>query len=291
MPELPFEFPTLLEAVEKVSASEQKVFFRATGGQLALLAAATVAALIPTEWPLRVGPIATILLFLGALAIQLSGIANRSEKRWYGARAAAESVKAASWEYAIGGEAFRLDDTEADQRFMGVLRKVIENVSSLNVASLQASNSATTPSMKLLRADSRLVRAAAYRTCRVDDQIAWYAMKARLNRRRYQQFSTLVVVLEGIAILLGLLRVGGSLGLDLLGVVAACAAGLIGWMQAKKYSNLAEAYAVTSYEISLIPPTLDSAQNEEEWAQAVHDAEAAFSREHTMWQARRQGPV
>jgi hypothetical protein len=62
-------------------------------------------------------------------------------------------------------------------------------------------------------------------------------------------------------------------------------------MQAKKYANLSEAYAVTSHEVSLVPSTLSAEATEEEWAQAVHDAEAAFSREHTMWQARRQGPV
>jgi hypothetical protein len=69
------------------------------------------------------------------------------------------------------------------------------------------------------------------------------------------------------------------------------AVAVIGWMQAKKYASLSEAYAVTSHEVALVASTLSAELDEDAWAQAVHDAEAAFSRELTMWQARRQAPV
>jgi hypothetical protein len=291
MDQEPLTYPALLVATEKASATQQRTFFLATGAQLGLLAAAAATAIIPEGYTGNVGPIITLLLFLGALAIQLGGFAAKAEGRWYEARAASESIKTASWEFAVGGEAFRLDDDTAERQYLDVLRRVLANVKSLDVGAAGTANGSVTASMKALREADRAARAAAYLRGRVEDQVVWYSDKAALNSRRHKQFGSAVVVIESAAVLLGVLRVSGTVGPDYLGPFAACAAGVLGWMQAKKYANLAAAYAVTSHEVSLVPATLDPTQSEETWATAVHDAEAAFSREHTMWQARRQGPV
>lgn len=284
-------YPALMDATEDASAAQQKAFFLATGAQLGLLAAAATTALVPEGHAWNAGPVATLLLFLGALALQLSGLAAKAERSWYDARAASESIKTASWEFAVGGEAFRLNDAAAESRYIEVLKRVLANLKSLDVGAAGIANASVTPSMKSLRVASRSARAQAYLRGRVEEQVNWYSDKAAGNKRRYRQFSWAVVAIETGAVLLGILRVGGAVGPDYLGPLAAGAAGVVGWMQAKKYSNLAEAYAVTSHEVSLVPATLEHAQSEESWATAVHDAEAAFSREHTMWQARRQGPV
>jgi hypothetical protein len=75
-----------------------------------------------------------------------------------------------------------------------------------------------------------------------------------------------------------------------LGVLAAGTASVAAWQQTKNYSSQSEAYAVTSHEVAIVAETIGPAIDESSWAQAVHDAEAAFSREHTLWLARRQGP-
>lgn len=288
----PLTFPVLLDATEKLSADAQRNFFLATASQLSLLALAAITAIIPEGKLANIGPIATVLFFIMALAIQLSGMTIRLEKKWYAARAASESIKAASWEYSVGGEAFRHGDTTAESRFVDVLKNVLLNVPSLDVgASRNTEDSTVTDSMRMLRASPRSIRTDTYIDKRVKDQVGWYAKKAAHNKARYRMFGLFVVIVEVAAVVLGILRVGGSIGPDVLSPLAACAAGLIGWVQAKKYANISEAYAVTSHEISFIPGTLSGVDSEEEWAQAVHDAEAAFSREHTMWQARRQGPV
>lgn len=287
----PLTYPALFSATEHASAAQQKTFFLATGAQLGLLAAAAVTALIPEGNIRSLGPIVTLLLFLGALALQLSGLAAKAEGRWYDARAASESIKTASWEFAVGGEAFRLGDHTAESRYLDVLKRVLANVRSLDVGAAGTANASVTSSMKTLRAADRSARAAAYLRGRVEDQVNWYSTHAATNRRRYKQFSSAVIAIEAGAVLLGVLRIGGAVEFDYLGPFAACAAGVVGWMQAKKYSNLAQAYAMTSHEVSMVSATLDPTQSEETWATAVHDAEAAFSREHTMWQARRQGPL
>ena len=58
-------------------------------------------------------------------------------------------------------------------------------------------------------------------------------------------------------------------------------------MQIKKFSELAAAYTVTAHEVGLISPKLDAVQTESELSDFVNEVEQAFSREHTMWIARR----
>lgn len=283
-------FPPLLDSTEKASTAAQRSFFLAIAGQFTFLALAALAAILSGDKLAGAGPVTTLLSFIAALALQISGVTSKLEKKWYAARAASESIKAASWEFSVGGEAFRQGDNTADIRFIEVLKSILSNVPSLDVG-VSTDGSTITDSMKTLRSSPRRVRFAAYSVLRVDDQINWYATKAANNKARYKAFGFFVVVVEIVAVIFGILRISGDVQTDLIGPLAACAAGLIGWVQAKKYANLSEAYAVTSHEISFIPDILKSASNEAEWAQAVHDAEAAFSREHTMWQARRQGPM
>ncbi|AQS74748.1 hypothetical protein CA40472_04750 [Corynebacterium ammoniagenes] len=286
------EFPSLLAATEKVSASAQKSFFFATGSAFLLLAVASLAALVSPSGSIGfVGSIVSVASFIGALVIQLSSAKKEQEQKWYQARAASESIKTASWEFAVGGEAFRLDDATAEDRFSETLREILSDLKSLDIGTAVTTESSATESMAALREADLATRAETYRSQRVDDQVKWYSAKAAQNKNRNRRYIILVVCVEVIAILLGLFSIAGHGTIDLMSPAAAIAAGLIGWMQAKKFANLSVAYAVTSHEVSLIPPTLFSAATEPEWAQAVHDAEAAFSREHTMWLARRQGPV
>jgi hypothetical protein len=64
------------------------------------------------------------------------------------------------------------------------------------------------------------------------------------------------------------------------------AAAIIGWIQIKRYSELASAYALTAHEIGIIEERARSAYTNEAFSQFVNDAEQAFSREHTQWVAR-----
>jgi hypothetical protein len=70
----------------------------------------------------------------------------------------------------------------------------------------------------------------------------------------------------------------------------AISASLAAWKQTKNYAALSESYSVTSHEVAILATTIVKHVDEQTWSQAVHDAEAAFSREHTLWLARRQGP-
>jgi len=232
-----------------------------------------------------------LLVFMGIIAVQVSGVADKAEKEWYEARAASESIKAASWEFATGGEAFRLGDTASEERFRQLMGGILEQLPRLDVPSASRANASVTASMTSLRRSSMEVRRAAYREGRVDDQLVWYSKKSKWNKDRAKRSRGILIGIAAVAILLGILRIRGNIDIDLMSVMAALSSGVIVWMQAKKYTQLTEAYSVTSHEIALLSSTIDDERTEQEWAQFIHDAEAAFSREHTMWKARMQGPI
>lgn len=284
-------YPPLWAASDTKAAEQQRLFYGATAGQLIALALAAFAALLPNTALGGVGPVLTLLLFLGVIGMQVGGVATRAEQRWYDARAAAESIKSAAWQFAVGGESFRIDDAEASRRFIRLQQDVLASLPDLDIADDGQTSASATDRMQEARRTSLDERCALYLAGRVKDQVRWYAEKATLNKERARDFVAAAIVVEAVGVILGVLRVSGRVESDFLSALAACAAGLIGWSQAKKYASLAEAYAVTSHEVDLVASTLDGPPtSEESWAQAVHDAEAAFSREHTMWKARRQGP-
>ena len=285
------DMPPLWHAADAASDANQARFFRLKIVELTALVLGAAGGLAPGSWAGGLGPAVSLFAFLGVLGLQASKVGARAESRWYDARAAAESIKSAAWQYAVGGETFRLEDTNAESRFATRLRDVLRTVPALDLGPANGNHFGVTPDMKSIRLSAQEERASAYRHLRIEDQISWYASKSEWNRKRSRTFTTLTMVMEAAAILAGLLRVKLEYDTDVLGLLAVVAAGLIAWSQAKKYTSLAESYSVTSHEVNLVAETVKAPVVEAVWAQSVHDAEAAFSREHTMWQARRQGPA
>jgi hypothetical protein len=283
------ELPALWRAADAESAASQKRFFRLKILELIGLAIGAASGLIPGSWAGGLGPAISIIAFLSVLILQVSRFGAKAESLWYDARAAAESIKSASWQYAVGGEAFRIDNRDAEILFINRLREVLANVPKLDIGPASRVSAGVTPVMASVRLMSQEDRAHVYRQLRIEDQVRWYAKKAAWNRTRGHIFTGITVTVEAAAILAGLVRFKFETDTDVLGLLAAVAAGLIAWSQAKKYAFLAESYTVTSHETNLVAATVKAPVPESQWSQSIHDAEAAFSREHTMWQARRQG--
>lgn len=58
-------------------------------------------------------------------------------------------------------------------------------------------------------------------------------------------------------------------------------------MQAKRFTELSTSYALTANEIALIREDAYGLEEDVELSKFVGDAENAFSREHTQWEARK----
>ncbi|QAY69753.1 DUF4231 domain-containing protein [Xylanimonas protaetiae] len=283
------ELPALFQAADRKAAERQRAFYVSKGLEVGALAGGAMAALLPSSLLGGSGPIFALLLFLVALVIQVTKISATAERRWYDARAAAESIRSSAWQYAACGEAFRLENDQADAAFRQVLVRVLDAVPGLDIGPDTDDAPTITTSMRSIRALSLVERSGVYLEQRVAGQVKWYARKAQWNKQRARVYGLVVIGVELAAVVAGILRVATGSSLDFLGAAAAIAAGLVAWTQAKKYTFLSESYAVTSHEVNLVRDTLRPGDDEGLWAQLVHDAEAAFSREHTMWQARRQG--
>lgn len=287
--EAELKFPGLFYSTETISADSQRAFLRVRIGELVALVLGGSVAEIPSSAIWGIGPTVAVLCFLVALALQLSGMSGRAEKKWYDGRAAAESIKSASWLFMTCGEAYRKSDKEAESRFVEFLAGVQSLLPHLDVPA-DDGTSAITDSMKAVRRSTKDVRRAAYISLRVDDQQRWYTRKAKWNKKRSLIWTLALVVTESIAILLGLARAFQWFDVDWLSIFAAIATSIGAWRQTKNFSSLREAYSVTSHEIQLVKTSLGGNSSEEEWSRLVHDAESAFSREHKLWLSRRQGP-
>jgi len=68
--------------------------------------------------------------------------------------------------------------------------------------------------------------------------------------------------------------------------VIVLASAVLGWMQIKKFNELASAYALTAHEIGLAETVIADAKTEQDFSKAVNEVELVFSREHTQWIAR-----
>lgn len=286
---LEITFPALWQASETQSQRAQATFYKTRAAEFAALALAALFGAVPNETLNHAGAAAALSMFIVALIIRVSAVGDRNERRWYDARAAAESIKSASWQFAVAGESYRLDDHTATERFLSAQRQVLANLSHLQVPA-DVATGAVTPELLRLRSSSLDVRHRAYLEQRVEDQRKWYTGKATLNGKRASQWRSTLIAVEAVACILGLLRVLNAFDVDWLGLLATVAAGIAAWKQTKNYTALNEIYSITSQEITMVAASMSMVADEEAWSQSVHDAEAAFSREHTMWLARRQGP-
>lgn len=70
-------------------------------------------------------------------------------------------------------------------------------------------------------------------------------------------------------------------------MLAAAAVAVLSWMQVKRFQELSTSYNLAAHEIGIIKGELQNINDEPHFATFVGDAENAFSREHTQWQARR----
>lgn len=281
-------FPELFNAVDEQAAEHQRRFLALKATELTALAFGALVGILGSDDLWGAAGLLAVLCFLVAVFIRFSGSGQEAEKRWYDARAAAESVKALSWEYAVAGESFRLSDPDPESAFLERLRQILKALPSLNIPANSEAKAGVTESMQELRGASRDERYDRYKAERIEDQVSWYARKAERNKQLSRRWSRGVIAVEITAVCVGLLRIRGVIEVDLLGAFGALSAGMIAWIQAKSYTELSESYSVTSHEVGIVAQSVRSDVEEEVWAQSIHDAEAAFSREHTMWLARRQ---
>ena len=277
-------YPAMFHAADVAAQSAQRWFLRLSACRLwALVAVAALAATVSLidQWSAYIA-----LVPIGvALFAEIIIMARRLERRWYQARAVAESAKTLTWRYQVGGRplGLQMTDGEADAEFISRLRSLLTEFHDL---SLPATNKdQVTAEMRRLRSLPLEERIATYKKGRIEDQRAWYADKAEWNRKRADWYQAGLVVIELAAFGTALVTALLGLSISFYSLLAALAIAGVGWLQIRQHRSTADSYALASHELGAINSTFDSVDGEDAWEDFVDQAEGAISREHTLWLA------
>ena len=283
------DLPGLYQSANQASLNAQENYFRGLRWYLILIiCAAFISYARPSD---ILGALLSAGLFLITLGILIFIRVQRPDDTWYNGRAVAESVKTRSWRWMMRAEPYEdCDNVEiVSKQFIIDLKTILDQNRSLS-HSLQSTNTAKDPISKIMkdvRSGSVADRLAVYIDQRVQNQVEWYWHKASFNKRRAQQWFWVSVFLHVTAIAMLLYRIREpalSLPVE---VIATAAGAALTWLQAKKHNELNSAYALTAHEIVLIKGESDAVHDESQLSEYVINSEAAFSREHTQWVARK----
>lgn len=284
------DLPALFRAADNAARSGQKTFLWITRVMLLSGLLAALAAVLMTR-------IQAASVFAAAFFIVGAGAAiwiyfDRPERRWYEARAIAESAKTLAWQYAVGGG--RFPGNEVDSGAGGAFADALEELlKTSEFAVLPRGGIHITERMRTLRGADLDTRRATYLDDRIEGQRAWYESRAHWNRRWSEGWRLAMIMLElgGVALAIVAFFVSSDILVGFLGVLAAAGASAVAWHQTRDHETLAEAYSIAAHDLSLVKERTPVSPSEAEWAEFVGDAEQAISREHTLWRARRSRPL
>ena len=237
--------------------------------------------------------IVTAVAFLLTLMLQLFRFGSTADKIWYNDRAVAESTKTMAWRYAVGGNPFSVNVSEkdADLLLLNRLTDILHRMHTRHATGLLSQDSAQiTAAMRQLRQQPLATRREAYAVGRIQDQFAWYTKNAQKNEQNATFWNVMLVVLESVGVIFALFKIVGLFQVDVFGIAGTLAGAVVTWMQMKQQQLLARSYSVTAMELAAIKEKIPYQQTEDDWAHFVDDAEAAISREHTLWLASRSAP-
>ena len=272
------------------SNRQQKLYLFVIRAELTALFVASILTI-------QIVPSAGYIIIYGlvlAAAAFLLGVRSiyKLEQGWYQARALAESIKTATWKYVMRAKPFQYEprNTVVREKFRGFLSDIL--AANQRIGSQFDGSSATrdqiTDEMESIRALPREDRLTFYMERRVDNQSRWYAAKAKSNRAWAIKSIMILGGLYALAFAVLLVRVARpDWPYSHPEPLILLAAAVIGWMQIKKYNELATSYNLTAIEIGILKSRAPEIQTDAEFSDFIDDAEEAFSREHTQWLARR----
>jgi hypothetical protein len=232
-----------------------------------------------------------LIAVVSALALTWYRSAKKPDEDWYQFRALAESVKTLAWRYAMRADPFDEEDHLARATLRNRLKELIKvnSILGARLESHSADGDQITDDMESARGAPLTDRLKIYGSDRIHDQRSWYAKKAATNKKASEKwFVAMVVVYTALFIVLAH-RLAYSdllwLSPDPLLVVSAS---IVGWIQTKRFNDLAAAYLLTAQEIGIVATEMVDIANEASFSKFVNNAELVFSREHTQWVARRR---
>ncbi|MCK5384813.1 MAG: DUF4231 domain-containing protein [Alphaproteobacteria bacterium] len=284
------QYPALYISASAASALAQRSYFNLLKWEYSFLIMTAALAMVSLNSSTYY--IIYALIFIAPILLLLHRSSSKPEQAWYKCRALAESIKTSSWRYMMRAEPF--EDTESPaipkSNFRNFLAEILRANKHIGESTdnLSADNHQITERMNTIRGLSLNERKGIYLEQRIKNQRSWYSNKVNYNKKCHRIWLVVCLIVYILAISSVLLRIVFPEWLywptEPLIVIASA---ILGWMQIKKFNELAASYFLTAHEIGIIQGGIDEVQNEQDFSDFINEAELAFSREHTQWVARK----
>jgi hypothetical protein len=281
-------YPSLKDAADQASDKAQRNFLCLNVALLTILAStALISGWTPAcEETQRIIAIAIAILMFVALATTTMLRLGKFDDRWFRCRALAENMKSAVWFFVMCPRAL-IPSSENDYlKEVAELQKRLVPVTK-EVALCDEGGPLVTTWMKEtqnLPLDQKLT---IYRQNRIEDQMVWYFKKSKFNTAREKNWFLAIFISEFIAVAYAALQAWRLWEINVVAGMAAMSAGFIAWMQTKRFSDLGVSYSIAANDLRRIAAERENVVTEEDAQIFVKEIEAAVSREHSMWLARR----
>lgn len=283
------DYPALFCATDIASNKTQKIFIALNATYLILTILGTFFSFFDNS---KLLSILTASLFLIGLFLLIIILTKKYDQKWYSCRAIAESIKTATWRFMMKADPYDESVTinQAKAELRNLLRELLKNNTSIAdlIGGEVSEQEQITPKMIEIRNFELRERIEFYVTFRIDEQRKWYAKKYKSNKRSNLIWFLLVILFNSIAGVLAIIKISdptlNKLPIDIFAVIAVSS---LTWIQLKKYQDLTASYALTAHEIGTTKGISEEVKTEEEFSKFVIDTENAFSREHTLWIAKR----
>ncbi|WP_275276584.1 DUF4231 domain-containing protein [Escherichia coli] len=282
------DYPHLYEITNERSAKNQKYFLNGIRAEYALLIFIAVNSSLSYMEKYSVNLVLFVLLIMLLLVRNIINF----EQKWYKYRAVTESIKTTTWKFAMKAEPFNGSEEINDaKQYICYIRNIIKDskyaIKTETLKNLEGDTFSIC--LKSIREMNYEQRRDLYVEQRIEEQRTWYAKKSVFNKRLGRAWAVAILIfyilsLTMTALLAEDLVQAASLPTELITTIISA---LIGWVQIKKYNELSASYALTAHEIGLVKEQSYYISGEKDFLDFIRDAETAFSREHTQWQARR----
>ncbi len=279
------DFPALYQDSNATATEVQSKFLLATKSILiSSLAIGLAPNFFVREISIAIQIIFSILVIGSSAYLSL----GKPQKVWYGTRALAESIKTMAWRYSCRAEPFDAPDDTDDQKFEKSVHELLRSNSEAAALRYNSENTELiTDKMKQIRLSSLMERRDSYMRGRLEDQLSWYRRKSKFNNNRSKAWYFFLIIASIFALIISLINLSRPSDLMSVDFLFAVPIAVFGWIQVKRYQELASSYALTAHEITFIKANFVRANEERLFSRYVADAENAFSREHTQWYARK----
>jgi hypothetical protein len=284
------DYPPLFVAADDASRWGQRWNRRIAAANLSLIVAGSALAYLAAVGggPWRIVPaMVTAVVLIAGVSTRRIHSALRDDVSWFNGRAVAETVKSLAWRYMMRLPPF--DDERADAVFLDALADADDELPDPTRTSVEWQNRPQiTARMREVRRLDLAHRRDLYCTDRLADQVAWYSARAAFNGRRARIWSRVSVwaQIAGVIAAVGVMLTPNP-WVNIIGIFVAIAAATTAWSQLGRHGELAKSYDLAARELTKITELAQDAGSEADLHDAVRNGEAAISREHTLWIAKR----